>query len=67
MTEDQISESQHEMPSIVVDNLGNSLFYVDSGAPTGASSDKPYTTLIAVHGTAFHGGECTRHFNSHLI
>ncbi|KAI5121868.1 hypothetical protein M0805_001076 [Coniferiporia weirii] len=41
------------MPLIPVDELGSSLFYEDSGAPEGTKD--AYTTLIIVHGTAFHG------------
>ncbi|THH08247.1 hypothetical protein EW145_g2822 [Phellinidium pouzarii] len=40
------------MPLIPIDDSGNSLFYEDSGIPSGAETD--YTTLIVVHGTAFH-------------
>lgn len=45
------------MSSIVVDERGNSLYYVDTGAPGQADSEKAYTTLVIVHGNAFHGGK----------
>jgi len=44
------------MPTVTIDEHGNELFYEDTGAPQN-SSNAPYTTLIIVHGTAFHGGE----------
>ncbi|KAH8116322.1 hypothetical protein DFH11DRAFT_1579941 [Phellopilus nigrolimitatus] len=41
------------MPSIPVDEQNHSLFYEDSGPPP--TAEGPYTTLIIVHGTVFHG------------
>ncbi|EJD07446.1 uncharacterized protein FOMMEDRAFT_149975 [Fomitiporia mediterranea MF3/22] len=41
------------MPLIAVNEQGDSLSYEESGTP--ANSDDLYTTLIIVHGTAFHG------------
>ena len=41
------------MPStIVVDNKGTELAYIDSGPP----SRDVYTTIIALHGVVFTGG-----------
>ncbi|EJD07447.1 uncharacterized protein FOMMEDRAFT_149976 [Fomitiporia mediterranea MF3/22] len=45
------------MPLIAVNDQGDSLFYEESGPP--AKTGDLYTTLIIVHGTAFHG-ECFR-------
>lgn len=45
----------NEMPTIPVNQQGHVLYYEDTGAPT--ISNVPYTTLIVVHGTLFHGGE----------
>ncbi|KAI0666401.1 hypothetical protein C8Q78DRAFT_984281 [Trametes maxima] len=39
------------MPSIVVDDKGTELSYIDSGVP--ASASNAYTTIFAVHGTVF--------------
>lgn len=50
------------MPLITVDDEGHRLFYEDTGSP---SSDESitYTTLIVIHGTAFHGSKWLRlHF-----
>lgn len=43
------------MPTIPVNQQGHVLYYEDTGPP--AISNEPYTTLIVVHGTLFHGGE----------
>ncbi|KLO13267.1 hypothetical protein SCHPADRAFT_890146 [Schizopora paradoxa] len=44
------------MPTAPIDDQGNVLFYEDTGAPQN-SSNEPYTTMIIVHGTAFHSGQ----------
>ncbi|KAL5513084.1 hypothetical protein ACEPAH_3482 [Sanghuangporus vaninii] len=41
------------MPVITIDDLGNTLYYEDTGVPPDAVA--LYTTLIIVHGTGFHG------------
>lgn len=52
------------MPLITIDGSGNSLQYVDTGAPQPITPDTAYTTLIIVHGTAFHGGEFLQKLSS---
>ncbi|OCB85418.1 hypothetical protein A7U60_g7427 [Sanghuangporus baumii] len=41
------------MPLITVDDQGHRLYYEDTGPPP--NGPVPYTTLIIIHGTAFHG------------
>lgn len=43
------------MPTLPIDERGNNLYYVDTGEPP--EPKKTYTTLMIVHGTAFHGGK----------
>lgn len=43
------------MPTITIDHEGHYLYYEDTGAPK-LSSGGVYSTLIIVHGTAFHKG-----------
>ena len=43
------------MSTIIVDDDGHYLLYEDTGIPE-VSKGGPYTTLIIVHGTAFHKG-----------
>ena len=45
------------MPSIIVDDKGTELAYLDSGAP--CSSPDSYVTIFAIHGTVFTGREST--------
>ena len=42
------------MPTVTVDSEQHTLYYEDTGAPSGVAD---YTTLIIVHGTAYHSGE----------
>ncbi len=42
------------MVSLIVDENGTELSYVDSGAPKGATN---YVTIFAIHGTVFTGRE----------
>ena len=44
------------MPTLNVDEQGNSLYYEDSEAPE-QTHKKAYTTLIILHGAPFHGGK----------
>ena len=41
------------MPIAPIDNQGHHLYYEDTGPPPDAHL---YTTLVIVHGTAFHAG-----------
>lgn len=41
------------MPVAPVDNRGTHLYYEDSGSP---QSSQTYTTIVAIHGTIYHGG-----------
>jgi len=45
------------MPTAPIDDEGHHFFYLDSGAPPGATS---YTTLVIVHGAVFHSGIFSR-------
>lgn len=42
------------MPTLPVDKDNHFLYYEDGGPPPNKTT---YTTLIIVHGTAFHAGE----------
>ena len=44
------------MVSLIVNESGTELSYVDSGAPNGATN---YVTIFAIHGTVFTGREST--------
>lgn len=43
------------MPTLPINKEGDSLYYVDTQEPTGIQD--AYTTLMIVHGTAYHGGK----------
>ena len=54
------------MPTIPVNAQGHYLFYVDTGPPQLEGILADYTTLIIVHGTAFHGGTFKDRFGHSL-
>lgn len=43
------------MPSIIVDDAGTELYYIDSGAPTRPDSVQDYITIFAIHGIVYNG------------
>lgn len=45
------------MGFITVDDLGNKLYYEDTGPPSAGNSDNAYTTFIILHGTSFHSSK----------
>ena len=55
-TDSQSNTTTAPMVSLIVNESGTELSYVDSGAPNGATN---YVTIFAIHGTVFTGREST--------